>query len=217
MTREIRRIFELWIGGQRTGKTFALMARARALAANARDVSSVWIMDVTGEWNSFEAADVAHVRSWADYLKTCDPDMPRIIIFDDAASWVSWASLVDEAQAQGCVAIILDEVYKWLPPDSRLDEAAERAILSGRHLPALDRGLYPLHLVCACQYPRSVHHLLREQAATICVGKVRGELAESWIRGEAGKDAWDRIQAMPDLHFTVIRGERPKAQGVKWR
>lgn len=214
-TREVPRIFELWIGAQRTGKTWALRSRVEVLA-RARDVSSVWILDVTGEWADYGLNGAVHVRSWAGYLEECSEDLPRVIVFDEAAGWVKWNHLLDEAQAQGCVAFVMDEVYKWLPPNAHLDDAPERALLAGRHLPALDRKLYPLHLLAACQYPRSVHHLLREQAATICVGQLRGELAESWIKGEAGQEAWDRVSSLPEFTFTTIRGSQPKSPGVRW-
>jgi len=211
--REIRRVFELWLGQQRSGKTWALFRRVEALARAVRDVSSVWVLDVTGEWNAFPGL---HVRSWADYLKDCRDEIPRVIVFDDAGAWVHWKALLDEAQAQGKICLVMDEVYKWLPPGADLEEPAERAVLAGRHLPALDRKLYPLHLITACQYPRSVHHLLREQAATIIVGQLHGELAESWVRGESGKDAWERVSRLKEHEFLVLRGERPKAAGVRW-
>lgn len=221
--REIRRVFELWIGAQRSGKTFALMARVKALSLS-RDVSSVFVLDVTGEWSSFSGRDVAHVSTWAGYLSETRDDLPLVIIFDDAATWVTWPSLLDEAQAQGKVALVMDEVYKWLPPGGPLEEPAERAVLAGRHLPALDRRLYPLHIIAACQYPRSVHHLLREQAATIIVGTIHGELAEGWIRGEAGKETWERVSSLGEHEFTIIKGDRkngqfvrPDAKGVRWR
>jgi len=213
--RETPRIFELWIGSQKSGKTFALRSRVSALVRS-RDVSSVWILDVTGEWSAFSEGDVVHVRSWAEYLEKCKDDLPRVVIFDEADLWVGWSELLIQAQAQGKIALVLDECYKWLPPTAALEEPAERALLAGRHLPALDRRLYPLHILAACQYPRSVHHLLREQAATIIVGQLRGELAESWVRGEAGEGAWIRVSSLKEYEFTIIRGERPTAPGVRW-
>lgn len=219
MSKDIPRIFELWIGAQKSGKTYALRSRVRALAKS-RDVSSVWIMDVTGEWDPslFDPAglDVLWIDSWGAYLEMAIDDLPRVIVFREADQWVTWNSLVTEAQAQGRIAIVMDEVYKWLPPNASLPESAERAILAGRHLPNLDRQLEPLHMIAACQYPRSVNHLLREQAATILVGKMTGELAESWIRGEAGKEAWEKVSNIPEWHFYVLRGTRPKAPAVLW-
>jgi hypothetical protein len=220
-TVEVKRIFELWIGAQKSGKTFALRSRVKVLAKAHRSVSSVWILDVTGEWNpsAFDQAglDILWVDSWAQYLSECRDEIPRVIVFSEADRWVSWPALVEEAQGQGRVALVLDECYKWLPPGAAsLPESAERAILAGRHLPSLDRTLEPLHMIAACQYPRSVHHLLREQAATILVGRMTGELAESWVRGEAGREAWDRVASLPEWTFTVLRGERPKAPGVRW-
>ena len=214
--REIPRIFELWIGAQRTGKTWALRSRVEVLARS-EAVSSVWVLDVTGEWADYGLNGAAHVSCWPDYLKECKDDLPRVIIFDNASEWVFWKTLLEEAQGQGCVCFIMDEVYKWLPPNAHLDDAPEKALLAGRHLPALDRRLYPLHILTACQYPRSVHHLLREQAATIIVGQLRGELAESWVKGEAGSEAWDRVSNLPEFTFTTIRGERPRAPGVRWQ
>jgi len=213
--REIPRVFEIWIGSQRSGKTYALRIRVGVLAKS-RDVSSVWVLDVTGEWADYHKGDAVHVRSWAEYLEAAADTIPRVVIFDEADQWVRWPELLKQAQAQGKVALVLDECYKWLPPTAALEEPAERALLAGRHLPALDRQLYPLHIIAACQYPRSVHHLLREQAATICVGMLRGELAESWVRGEAGEAAWVRVSNLQEFHFTTIRGEPPSAPGVRW-
>jgi hypothetical protein len=139
-----------------------------------------------------------------------------VVVFVEADKWVAWPQLLEEAQGQGRVCLVMDEVYTWLPPAADLPEEARRALLSGRHLPALDRELYPLHMICACQYPRSVHHLLREQAAVIVCGAMTGELAESWVRGEAGKDAWERVRSLPQWHFATLRGDRPDAPGVKW-
>lgn len=208
------RIFECWLGQQASGKTFALNRRIDTVAG-LRAVSSVWVLDVTGEWLGLREGDPV-VSSWAEYYQSGD-HLPRVLVFRDALDWVGWPRLVEEAQAQGRVCLVLDEVYNWLPASKPLEPAARSAVLAGRHLPALDRKLYPLHLIVAAQYPRSVHHLLTEQANTIVAGRMEGELAESWVRGNFGPDRWDEIQALDEHAFMVLRGERPKAKGVIWR
>jgi hypothetical protein len=211
-----KRIFELWLGSQASGKTFALNRRIHQLARSDL-VSSIWVLDSTGEWPlDTSIDDLVVIEAWHEYRNLGD-ELPRVIVFRNALEWVTWPRLVEEAQAQGKVLLVIDEAYNWLPSAGALEPSARSAILSGRHLPALDRRLYPLHIIAAAQYPRSVHHLLHEQAPVIITGRLEGELAESWVVGNFGREAWEHVAALEQWQFVTLRGERPAAPGVRWQ
>jgi len=208
------RVFECWIGKQRSGKTYALKRRVAQLASEKR-ICSVWILDTTSEYR--DLAGAVFVTSWADYLERCRDSIPRVLVFgSNPVEWLKPADLISEAAAQGDVCLVVDEAYLWMPQGTSIDPAWRLAILQGRHLPDVRGQLKPLHLVMAAQYPRSMHHLAWSQANAIYVGQISGERSREWVRGEFGQEAETRVDQLGEFEWIVLRGDRPKAEGIRW-
>jgi len=183
-----QRYYEVWVGRQRSGKTTALRARARALAADPA-VSSVWILDRTNEWPGRFEYEFTRYASVADYLADEDPDLPRVIVWQCGHDPAAYDEVWTEAIEVGNVAIIADECYQFAPAGPKFSGSPdlERICLSGRHLQNAEGEHCVTHLVLALQYPRTMHHLLWSQAEEVYCGLIMGEQSRTWV-----KHAFDR-------------------------
>lgn len=208
----MRRIFELWIGDQSSGKTYQLRRRLGMLAARTR-IRSVHVIAPPGEWVDLTGSSLRPGdRSWM-----APPDLP-LGEFKAVVGWdvpLERHDQLDRVLADvvlvGDCAVILDEAWAWAPPGSWTGSSVLRDIIvRGRHLERFDGRLRPTHMVMATQYPRTIHHVLREQAATIMVGSLAGELGGEWVRSVAGRDALRRVQRLGRWEWTAIRGRDPR-------
>jgi hypothetical protein len=212
--KKLDRVYELWIGAQKSGKTTALRARVRWLA-HMRSVTSVWVFDRLNEWQPGQLG----LKSCSVYKHTSDflrnDEIPRVVIWKLGTEIAPYESVLAEAVRLGDVAIVLDEAYEWAPAGAVWtgSHVLREIVLAGRHLEAVDGELHATHLIVAAQYPKSMHLLLWSQAYTVLVGKFSGEATAEWIRGNFGKTALSECEALGQFRWTAVRGERPDLPG----
>jgi len=128
-----RRIYEVWIGEQSSGKTYQIRRRIGELSARAR-ISSVFVADRLGEYR--DLGFVAH--SWGEYLaEAAERGIPRVVVFCLGDDPGAYEPLFREAIEVGGVVLVLDEAYSFAPSGStwRGSPTLKKIVFSGRHLP----------------------------------------------------------------------------------
>lgn len=213
--RTIPRVFEVWVGEQRSGKTTALRARVRWLA-RMRSVTSVWVLDRLREWTPGQLGLTSCVvcRSLADYLKQRE-EIPRVIIWQLGTDVAAYERVLGEAVYLGRIALVVDEAYEWAPAGATWtgSKTLREIVLAGRHLEDGAGELCETHLLIAAQYPRSMHHLMWSQANVVMVGRFSGENTSRWLAQNFGKPTLARCAALPEFGWCAVRGERPPLSG----
>lgn len=209
----MNRVFEYWVGSQASGKTYQLRRRSLALASRA-SIRRVIVLAPPGEWR--DLADPCPLRSMGELLIDAPAPRPPILPSVEVGNPVGVESVVRTCGAWGDCAIIMDEAALWIPSQLTVESLRSRspalfsALVRGRHLARSDGLERPLHLVIAAQYPRSVHHLVTDQARTIMVSRPAGELTQDWIRGNGGRAALMRSLELGEHQWTAIRGRDPR-------
>lgn len=211
-----KRIFEFWAGRQLiAGKTTALRARARWLASKA-SVRAVWWlglgMKVETEKFELPPESVRVYESFADYLN--DGEFRRIVVWQLGEDPSEYTAVIQEASELGDIALIIDECYEFAPAGAVWtgSHALKRVVLAGRHLPRrVDGEDRPTHLLIAAQYPRTVHHLVWSQAATVMCGVLSGENSFDWVRSNFGRTALAQVQALKPHEWLMLFGEKRPA------
>jgi hypothetical protein len=201
------RIFEVWIGNQASGKTYQLRHRIRALAKRPT-IRCVAVLDRLGE-----LGDEGEVfGSMADFHALCRDELPRVAVFQFGVLPAAYAGVFELAEFEGDFCIVIDEARSMAPAGSSWTGSAvlERIALAGRHLRNVAGELRPTHIVCATQYPRSIHISLREQARTIMCGQLTGENALDYVRGEFGAEALARVAGLSQWQWTCVQGRDPR-------
>lgn len=212
------RVYELWCAKQRAGKTTAIKCRAVDLARHP-SVASVWVLDRLGEWTPGDLP-IKSCVVWRDLseLRRSD-ELPRLVIWRRGSDAAAYLSILQEAIAIGDVAIIIDEAYEFAPSGARWtgSDDLQSIVLAGAHLPRrADGELRPCHLVVACQYPKTIHHLMWSQAYTIMVGASSGENTFEWLRANFSTPDYDAPGAVARLklyRWECVRGDRPSLPG----
>ena len=211
----MRRIFELWVGSQRSGKTYQLRRRALALAERPM-IRTVHVIAPPGEW-----------------LDICDSPGAIDPLLVDLAEWSTqtgillWDVPLDEhgrgdrrrldrvleiAVGVGDCAVVIDEAWSHAPPGQQWRGSGRLldVIVRGRHLETWGGDLRPTHILMATQYPRSIHHQIREQADTIMIGRLHGDLSHQWVRAHCGSDAERRVRRLGEYQWTAGLGRDPR-------
>lgn len=208
----MNRIFEAWFGAQSSGKTYQLRKRAVSLAAR-KSIRAVVIVAPPGEWKDIaRPVDLGGLHFEVGRESQPGPILVSDIKIGDAArlervirALVSW----------GDCALVLDEAWAWIGLGSVEVLKARspmllQVLVRGRHLERMDDRQRPTHLLLASQYPRTVSHLVGEQAATILVAKPEGELFARWIKGLTSRDLYQRSLELGEHQWLAIRGRDPR-------
>ena len=208
----MNRIFELWIGAQASGKTYQL--RDRALALRERpSIRQVHVIAPPGEWLDLCDSPGALDPATADLSEIIREYQGAIVLWDvRPGDQYRLERILEVAIGQGDCALVIDEAWSHCPPGQTW-QGSERlldVILRGRHLETWEGRLRPTHLILATQYPRSISHLVREQANTIMVGRLYGDLSYDWVRGHCGADAAARVRRLGKWQWTAALGRDPR-------
>ncbi len=214
------RIYEFWTGRQRVaGKTTALRSRVRWLAGH-RSVLSVWVFDRLNEWGRPDALARLGVRSTAIYRRFSDyhdaEEHPRVVIWQLGAAAANYDRVLAEAAQLGDVAIVLDEAYEFAEAGGSWtgSEVLRSIVFAGAHLPRRRDGeMRPTHLIVACQYPKSVHSQIWQQAYTVMVGVLAGKAAFTWVRDNFGDEVEGYARDLKPFEWLCVHGERPELPG----
>jgi len=205
----MRREFTFLVGQQHTGKTYQ-MIRAIKHYEQRKRIRCTFVVDPHGEMArlDWQGHDVALCRIEADFYEECakrEDQIPRIVLMSEPAAAYRLC-----IEIGNCV-LVVDEAYNECPAGStwRGDDNLKTIVLRGRHIVAADGKQYPCQVIMACQYPRSVHLLIYEQAEAVLCSKLRGEQARGWVRAYAGEDALEQTDNLEELQWAVVTGRRP--------
>jgi hypothetical protein len=212
------RMFEFYAGCQLlAGKSTALRARARWCASKA-SVKSSWWLDIGNEVDParfhLPPAAVRVYRSTSEYF--ADEEFPRVAVWKLGEDVESYTPVIAEAVELGDIALFIDEFYEFAPSGMGWtgSKILRRVVLAGRHQPRRDDGdIRPTHLFIATQYPRTIHHLVWSQAATVMCGVLSGEQSYDWVRANFGKEQLVRVKALKNHEWLCLKGTRPALPG----
>lgn len=212
------RMFEFYAGRQRqAGKSTALRARARWCARKA-SVRAVWWLDIGNEVDParfhLPPESVRVYRSVSDYH--ADDEFPRVVVWKLGENVDDYTPVIVEAVELGDVALFVDEFYEFAPSGMGWtgSRVLRKVVLAGAHQSRRDDGaIRPTHLFVATQYPRSIHHLVWSQAATVMCGVLSGEQSYDWVKANFGKEALAKVQALRPHEWICLFGKRPELPG----
>lgn len=207
-----QRHYEVYVGEQFSGKTRRLRRRIRVLEKK-RKIEAVFICDTKNEFYDMGAV----VHSFADYAAVSLDSIPRVVVWELGENPLAYEVVFEEAIEQGGCVIVLDEGYIFAKAGSNWKSATlQRIVLSGRHLTNNEGKECVTHLLVACQYPKTLQHMLWSQARTIMCGKIQGENPRAWVRDNFGVDALARVDELEPWHWVLLRGPRPVFGEDRW-
>ena len=174
----------LMIGSQASGKTYQLKRAIIDYEQNQR-CDCVHVCDPFGElstqdWAGHDAIVVTNASEYHSHVAVIEHRIPRIVLWRCESGEPAFRAAIE----QGKCCVVLDEAYHHAPGGPTW------------------KG--------SCQYPRSVHHLIYDQANCILCSKLRGEQAKKWIREYAGQEALERTEQLELHEWAVIGGKRPR-------
>jgi len=206
----LNRTYEIWIGGQASGKTYNLRKRAIYLS-RLRSIQGVFICDRLNEYQPKDMPGARRYRAFADYLM--DDELPRIAIFQLDANALEYIPVFREAINQGDIALVLDEAYSFAPSGGGRFSGCEELqsiVYSGRHLLNVENELRPTHLLVGVQYPKTIYHGIWQQSRTILASKLAGKANKNWVVDNFGDNDWITNQRLQQYQFKALRGNLPK-------
>lgn len=209
----MNRLVEVWVGPQASGKTYQLRRRYDALVQRTR-IRSVHVIAPPGEWHDkFHIALRPGERDWMSPPGSDPGQTEQGVLWDvPLEDHGALDCVLRDIVAVGDCVVILDEAWAWAPAGAtwRGSPRLKDVLVRGRHLERFDGELRPTHLILATQYPRTLHHLVREQAATVMVSRLQGELGDRWVRQYAGETAQRRMRRLGKHQFAAIVGRDPR-------
>ena len=199
----MKRVYEIWIGEQTSGKTFQLRNAIKSLSTR-KSIDCIFICDRLGEFGDLPRCEI--VRDWSDMSRF--DELPRIISFQFGPDAEAYNIVFREAIEQGNVCIVLDEGYEFAPGGASWRGAQElKAIMfSGRHLRNIAGKLCPIHLIVAAQYPKSIYHQFWGQANCVMCGVISGENTRNWIKGNFGEVQLKAVDMLNKWEWFPLRG-----------
>jgi len=208
----MNRIFEIWCGEQRSGKTYQLADRIAALRVRP-SIRCVLVFDRLGEYaSSVEHGDepyTAHDKFIAD---VAERGVPAVAVLQYGTEATPYWPAFSWAIREGDCVCVLDEAREFCPPGSSWRGAPHlrEIVFAGRHLRNAAGSMCVAGLIVATQYPRSVHHDVHEQAETVMVSRLRGENGRAWVLGNFGAPELERVDALDFQRWACLRGRDPR-------
>jgi len=206
------REYRLYIGQQKSGKTYQLLREVDAFAAAG---CKVFILDVFRGFR--EAGEVFRSRAEWDAWCAKDNTIPQVSVFqlgEDAAAY-DW--VIDELCAEAdphldaTTVLVCDEFWQFAPMGSqwRGSPRLREVLLAGRHVWNAAGEECEVHVIGATQYPYSMHLLVWQQAYTVFVGATRGARISHWLKNEFGGSTAEAAKYVENRQwFTVWDRDR---------
>ncbi len=208
----LTRHYEIWIGEQNSGKTHQLRRRARVLAARKR-ITAIFVFDRLNEHS--DLGEVAY--NFAEYVELSADTIPRIVVCQFGPDGESYELMLREAIELGGCVLMIDEGYEFAPTGHKWkSDRLKMIVLSGRHLPNSEGKECVTHILCATQYPKSVHHQLWGEARTVMCGKISGENARMWVKGSFGQPSLDDVDRLEPRQWKRLKGPIPELGENRW-
>lgn len=203
-------ICEGWFAPRRWGKSYQLEGRARHLA-QMPSVASVFLLDPPRSFQDRPGFET--FSDWREFQERVQTHkaLPRVAVFqfnigekkDDIRR--IWRPPFRYAIAVGNCAVVVDEVHHFAPSAAGplIPELTQISTM-GRHLPD-HRGVpQRSHLIVASQRPTDVHTRIRDNLATVVVGKLRARAARNWVRDQYDQAALERMDKLRRYEWATV-------------